>query len=168
MPKGAEFSFETLTHDAVGRRLISGDGRFEVAAKMITTDQGEFLSVRVWIGSAPTDGGDGWSEPSTWSHTIYDDDHDIVAVGFGSRERESWAAAERMLQRKLRISDAKSERAVPIEDLELGVVAFNCLRRVGVETVGGLIDKSPAQLKGIPNLGEAQLAEIEEALVDAA
>jgi hypothetical protein len=95
--------FETLKADEVGRRLKTKSGRFEVAAKHALSDEGDhFLVVRLWIGSEPgPKATEGWSEPSTWSHTVYDLDHNMVAYGFGSRERDSWAMAEKLLGRKL-------------------------------------------------------------------
>jgi hypothetical protein len=102
MGETPKFSFETLKADDVGRRLRSANGRHEVAAKVIGAEDGEqFLSVRVWIGSEARDDGGGWSEPSAWSHTVYDPDHNIVAYGFGARERDSWAMVERILGKKL-------------------------------------------------------------------
>jgi DNA-directed RNA polymerase subunit alpha len=41
----------------------------------------------------------------------------------------------------------------PIEELELGVRSYNCLKRVGIETIGDLTSKSEAELAAIPNFG---------------
>ena len=40
-----------------------------------------------------------------------------------------------------------------IEELELGVRSYNCLKRAGVQTVGDLVRKSRAELNAIPNFG---------------
>ncbi|HET6830541.1 MAG TPA: DNA-directed RNA polymerase subunit alpha [Solirubrobacterales bacterium] len=41
-----------------------------------------------------------------------------------------------------------------IEELEIGVRAYNCLKRAGVQTIGDLQAKSESELKAIPNFGE--------------
>jgi DNA-directed RNA polymerase subunit alpha len=51
-----------------------------------------------------------------------------------------------------------------IEELDLGVRSYNCLKRVGVETVGDLIAKSEAELAAIPNFGKKSIEEVIEAL----
>src|SRR5919199_564391 len=38
-----------------------------------------------------------------------------------------------------------------IEELELGVRSYNCLKRAGIQTVGDLISKSEGELNAIPN-----------------
>src|SRR2546421_5877631 len=38
----------------------------------------------------------------------------------------------------------------PIEELELGVRSYNCLKRVGIETIGDLVMKSENELAAIP------------------
>ena len=95
-------SFETLTAGDSERFLKSKAGRHEVKATVIRAESGqELLSVRIWIGSHPgPDSSSGWSEPSRWSHVVYDDDMDIVAVGHGKRERDSWAMVTRVLDTK--------------------------------------------------------------------
>ena len=40
-----------------------------------------------------------------------------------------------------------------VEELELSVRSYNCLKREGVETVGDLINKSEQELMCIPNFG---------------
>ena len=41
-----------------------------------------------------------------------------------------------------------------IEELELGVRSYNCLKRVGIETIGDLVAKTEAELAAIPNFGK--------------
>jgi DNA-directed RNA polymerase subunit alpha len=52
----------------------------------------------------------------------------------------------------------------PIEELELGVRSYNCLKREGVETVGDLISKSEQELMCIPNFGRKSIEEVRERL----
>ncbi len=53
---------------------------------------------------------------------------------------------------------------VEIEELELGVRAFNCLRRVGIETIGDLLSKTEGELGAIPNFGRKSIEEVKEVL----
>jgi DNA-directed RNA polymerase subunit alpha len=52
----------------------------------------------------------------------------------------------------------------PIEELELGVRSYNCLKRVGIETIGDLISKTEQELAAIPNFGKKSIEEVRETL----
>jgi len=52
----------------------------------------------------------------------------------------------------------------PIEELELGVRSYNCLKRVGIETIGDLVVKSENELAAIPNFGKKSIEEVKETL----
>ena len=52
----------------------------------------------------------------------------------------------------------------PIEELELGVRSYNCLKRVGIETIGDLVGKSENELAAIPNFGKKSIEEVKETL----
>ncbi len=51
-----------------------------------------------------------------------------------------------------------------IEELELGVRSYNCLKRAGIQTVGDLISKTEAELAAIPNFGRKSIEEVKETL----
>jgi DNA-directed RNA polymerase subunit alpha len=51
-----------------------------------------------------------------------------------------------------------------IEELELGVRSYNCLKRAGIQTVGDLISKSEGELGAIPNFGKKSIDEVQETL----
>ena len=51
-----------------------------------------------------------------------------------------------------------------IEELELGVRSYNCLKRVGIETIGDLISKTEGELGAIPNFGRKSIEEVKEVL----
>ncbi|MCB0874420.1 MAG: DNA-directed RNA polymerase subunit alpha [Actinobacteria bacterium] len=53
---------------------------------------------------------------------------------------------------------------IMIEELELGVRSYNCLKRVGVETIGDLVSKTEAELSAIPNFGKKSIEEVKENL----
>jgi DNA-directed RNA polymerase subunit alpha len=52
----------------------------------------------------------------------------------------------------------------PIEELELGVRSYNCLKRVGIETIGDLVSKTETELAAIPNFGKKSIEEVRETL----
>ena len=52
----------------------------------------------------------------------------------------------------------------PIEELELGVRSYNCLKRVGIDTIGDLISKTEGELSTIPNFGRKSIEEVKETL----
>ena len=47
-----------------------------------------------------------------------------------------------------------------IEELDLSVRAFNCLKRASVNTVGDLVNKSPEEMMKVRNLGKKSLEEV--------
>ncbi len=51
-----------------------------------------------------------------------------------------------------------------IEELELGVRSYNCLKRAGIQTVGDLVAKSEGELNAIPNFGKKSIDEVIETL----
>jgi DNA-directed RNA polymerase subunit alpha len=51
-----------------------------------------------------------------------------------------------------------------IEELELGVRSYNCLKRAGVQTVGDLVRKTESELNAIPNSGSKSIEEVIETL----
>ena len=62
------------------------------------------------------------------------------------------------------ISLAHGMENFPIEELELGVRSYNCLKRVGIETIGDLVMKSENELAAIPNFGKKSIEEVKETL----
>lgn len=51
-----------------------------------------------------------------------------------------------------------------IEDLELSVRAFNCLKRANIDTIADLLDKTVEDLEKVRNLGKKSIDEIEAKL----
>ena len=84
-----------------------------------------------------------------------------LRAGPGRPARRSWArrpggGAPAALQGE--------EYGILIEELELGVRSYNCLKRAGIQTVGDLISKSEAELNAIPNFGKKSIDEVIETL----
>ena len=70
------------------------------------------------------------------------------------------AAAEQAAEPSL----AHGMENFPIEELELGVRSYNCLKRVGIETIGDLVMKTENELAAIPNFGKKSIEEVKETL----
>src|SRR5881409_607897 len=62
------------------------------------------------------------------------------------------------------VSLAHGMENFPIEELELGVRSYNCLKRVGIETIGDLVSKTEGELAAIPNFGKKSIEEVKETL----
>jgi DNA-directed RNA polymerase subunit alpha len=89
----------------------------------------------------------------------------IFADGTRLREKDTgdgfWPDSERE-------GDVKDDHLddILIEELELGVRSYNCLKREGVETVGDLVARSEAELLNIPNFGRKSIDEVRERLAE--
>src|SRR5215216_6576707 len=58
-----------------------------------------------------------------------------------------------------------ADLALPIEDLDLTVRSYNCLKREGIHTVGELVGRSEADLLDIRNFGAKSIDEVKMKLV---
>src|SRR5438094_1564584 len=56
------------------------------------------------------------------------------------------------------------DMALTIEELNLSVRSYNCLKREGIDTVGDLIQKSEAELMDIRNFGQKSIDEVKAKL----
>lgn len=56
--------------------------------------------------------------------------------------------------------DSSKALSMSIEDLELSVRSFNCLKRAGINTVEQLTDKTPDDMMKVRNLGKKSLDEV--------
>ena len=59
-----------------------------------------------------------------------------------------------------------ADLALPIEDLDLTVRSYNCLKREGIHTVGELVSRSEADLLDIRNFGSKSIHEVADKLRD--
>ncbi|MBK8189376.1 MAG: DNA-directed RNA polymerase subunit alpha [Vampirovibrionales bacterium] len=60
--------------------------------------------------------------------------------------------------------DSESSTSITIEDLELSVRAFNCLKRANINSIAELLQKSEADLLAIKNFGKKSSDEVIERL----
>ncbi len=72
---------------------------------------------------------------------------------------ESAKSAEVMVEKE----DVESERILEmsIDELELSVRSYNCLKRAGINTVQELINKTPEDMMKVRNLGRKSLEEVQ-------
>ena len=110
---------------------------------------------------------------------------DVVTNGAITPEEALRQAAEILVDRLQIFTDPDRQRAVDefpiegvgaaagggmddvlIEELELGVRSYNCLKREGIQTVGDLVTKTEAELLNIPNFGKKSIDEVKEKLAE--
>jgi len=53
---------------------------------------------------------------------------------------------------------------MPVEELELSVRSFNCLKRAGIDSVGELVSRTEAEMMKVRNLGKKSLEEVKAKL----
>ena len=59
-----------------------------------------------------------------------------------------------------------ADLALPIEDLDMTVRSYNCLKREGIHTVGELVTRSEADLMDIRNFGAKSIDEVKAKLTE--
>lgn len=62
--------------------------------------------------------------------------------------------------------ESKKEKSLEmnIEDLDLSVRSYNCLKRAGINTVGELVDRDEEEMMKVRNLGRKSLEEVQQKL----
>ncbi|HHY75794.1 MAG TPA: DNA-directed RNA polymerase subunit alpha [Firmicutes bacterium] len=63
-------------------------------------------------------------------------------------------------------SEAEKILEMPIEELELSMRSFNCLKRAGINTVGELIQKTEEEISKVRNMGKKSLEEVKSKLAE--
>jgi DNA-directed RNA polymerase subunit alpha len=76
---------------------------------------------------------------------------------------DSGRRAELLIEKE----DTGAERVLdmPIEELDLSVRSYNCLKRAGINTVAELCAKSEDEMMKVRNLGRKSLEEVMEKLI---
>lgn len=64
------------------------------------------------------------------------------------------------------VIEEKASSNESIEDLDLSVRSYNCLKRAGIQTVFDLTEKSEAEMMKVRNLGKKSLKEVKEKLIE--
>ena len=64
------------------------------------------------------------------------------------------------------VPEIETELDILIEELQLSVRAYNCLKRVNIRTLADLVQYSVKELKEIKNFGQKSANEVVEKLAD--
>lgn len=110
------------------------------------------LTMDVW-----TDGTISAKEALSLSAKILSD-HLSLFIGLSDEA----AQAEMMVEKDEKTKDRILE--MTIEELDLSVRSFNCLKRAGINTVDDLINKSPEDMMKVRNLGKKSFEEVKAKL----
>ena len=87
----------------------------------------------------------------------------LIFTGDGDEDEDGYAAQSSRAGDQP-VAKGSGFDDTPIEELELGVRSYNCLKREGIETVGDLVNKSEQELMCIPNFGRKSIEEVRERL----
>lgn len=60
--------------------------------------------------------------------------------------------------------DMSKQLSINIEDMDLSLRSFNCLKRAGINTVGDLVERTASEMSKIKNFGKKSLSEVEQKL----
>jgi len=63
-------------------------------------------------------------------------------------------------------SEVEKVLEMPIEELELSMRSFNCLKRAGIATVGELIQRTEEDISKVRNMGKKSLEEVKNKLAE--
>jgi DNA-directed RNA polymerase subunit alpha len=63
-------------------------------------------------------------------------------------------------------SEVEKALEMPIEELELSMRSFNCLKRAGINAVGELIQKTEQEISKVRNMGKKSLEEVKNKLAE--
>jgi DNA-directed RNA polymerase subunit alpha len=58
----------------------------------------------------------------------------------------------------------ENELSTPIEQLNLTVKPYNCLKRCGLTTIGDVLERNEVELLALPGFGEWQYRELRDKL----
>lgn len=85
-------------------------------------------------------------------------DHLSLFMGLAEGVGEAEPAAEPEVSERVSLHD------MPIEELELSVRSFNCLKRAGINTMGELVGRTYEDMIRVRNLGKKSLEEVRQKL----
>lgn len=85
-------------------------------------------------------------------------EHLSLFLGLGGVQQEESLLQEREPDSEQRLLD------MPIEELELSVRSFNCLKRAGINTIGDLSSRTENDMVKVRNLGKKSLEEVKQKL----
>lgn len=110
------------------------------------------LTLEVW-----TDGSIKPNEATSLAAKIMSD-HLALFIGLTDSAERMEIMVEKEQDEKDRIME------MPIDELDLSVRSFNCLKRAGINTVGELVERTEAEMMKVRNLGKKSLEEVKQKL----
>ena len=69
------------------------------------------------------------------------------------------------LRKVIQSSQVRGQQMM-IEDLDLSVRSYNCLKRAGIQTVDELTQKTEDEMMRVRNLGKKSLKEVKDKLIE--
>ena len=115
-------------------------------------DDYDKLTLDIW-----TDGSITPSEATSLSAKILTE-HLAIFVNLNDQAKETEIMVEKEETHKEKMLE------MTIEELDLSVRSYNCLKRAGINSVQELTDRTDAQMMKVRNLGRKSLVEIQEKL----
>ncbi|ADU52346.1 DNA-directed RNA polymerase subunit alpha [Thermaerobacter marianensis DSM 12885] len=85
-------------------------------------------------------------------------DHLALFLTLTDQTRGAGTAAEKEDDARAKLLE------MSIDELDLSVRSYNCLKRAGINTIGELVEKTPEDMMRVRNLGKKSLEEVEEKL----
>lgn len=85
-------------------------------------------------------------------------DHLALFLGLTDQSRGAGADAAKEDDERAKLLE------MSIDELDLSVRSYNCLKRAGINTIGELVEKTPEDMMRVRNLGKKSLEEVEEKL----
>jgi DNA-directed RNA polymerase subunit alpha len=87
-------------------------------------------------------------------------EHLLLFVGLTDQAKETEIMVEKEEDKKEKIME------MTIEELDLSVRSYNCLKRAGINTVWELTQKTEEDMMKVRNLGRKSLEEVQEKLAE--
>ncbi len=87
-------------------------------------------------------------------------EHLNLFIGLTEKAKEAEIMVEKEEDEKEKVLE------MPIEELDLSVRSYNCLKRAGINTVDELAKKTPEEMMKVRNLGKKSLQEIQNKLAE--
>src|SRR5712671_4434014 len=138
-----------------GRGYVSADKNFAVeAARLGQMTDYDKLTLEVWTNGAVS------PQDSIGYAAKLLKDHMTIFINF----EEVPEAAEEVSERGMDKMNEVLNRSV--EELELSVRSYNCLKNANIQTIGELVQKTEAEMLRTKNFGRKSLNEIKEILAN--
>lgn len=89
-----------------------------------------------------------------------------LRLGMREDEAQAYTPPEDAAQAAAMVAAADDKLSRGIETLELSVRSRRCMERIGIKTVGELVDRTEAELLSAPNFGQTSLNEVRQKLAE--